>query len=69
MCRGWRGCGDAYYFHREIDPDDPRGHPGMDILQQITEVDRPLPLGNHARLRELVCRHGDEVEVFSAHDP
>ncbi|SFL07689.1 Metallo-beta-lactamase superfamily protein [Streptosporangium canum] len=62
-------CGDAYYFHGEIDPDRPYGHPGMDILQQITEVDRPLRLGNHARLRELVRLHGDEVSVFSAHDP
>nr|WP_248296388.1 hypothetical protein [Streptomyces sp. S1D4-11] len=41
----------------------------MDVLQQLTEVDRPLRLGNHARLRELVRLHGDEVEVFSAHDP
>lgn len=62
-------CGDAYYFHREIDPDRPTGHPGTDLLQQLTEVDRPLRLGNHARLRELVRLHGDEVEVFSAHDP
>ncbi|WP_405142146.1 MBL fold metallo-hydrolase [Sphaerisporangium sp. NBC_01403] len=62
-------CGDAYYFHGEIDPDAPHGHPGMDILQQITEVDRPLRLGNHARLRELVRLHGDEVSLVSAHDP
>ncbi|MFK0191434.1 MBL fold metallo-hydrolase [Kitasatospora sp. NPDC090308] len=62
-------CGDAYYFHREIDPDRPEGHPGMDVLQRLTEVDRPLRLGNHARLRELVRRHGGEVVPFSAHDP
>jgi hypothetical protein len=41
----------------------------MDIPQQITEVDRPLRLADHARLRELVRLHGDEVDVFSAHDP
>jgi hypothetical protein len=62
-------CGDAYYFHSEVDPDHPRGHPGMDLLQQITEVDRPLRLANHARLRELVRLHGDEVAVFASHDP
>ncbi|MEU0433906.1 MBL fold metallo-hydrolase [Streptomyces sp. NPDC006290] len=62
-------CGDAYYFHHEIDPDHPVGHPGLDLLQQIAEVDRPLRLANHARLRELVRLHGDEVDVFSAHDP
>lgn len=62
-------CGDAYYFHGEIDPDNPRGHPEMDILAQVAEVDRPLRIANHARLRELVRNHGAEVEVFSAHDP
>ncbi|MGW1064773.1 MBL fold metallo-hydrolase [Streptomyces aureus] len=62
-------CGDAYYFHREIDPDHPVGHPGLDLLQELAEVDRPLRLANHARLRELVRLHGDEVDVFSAHDP
>ncbi|MFI6283324.1 hypothetical protein ACIBCM_00980 [Streptomyces sp. NPDC051018] len=41
----------------------------MDVLRQITEVDRPLRLGNHARLRALVRLHGDEISVFSAHDP
>ncbi|MBB4904830.1 hypothetical protein [Actinophytocola algeriensis] len=35
----------------------------------MTEVDRPLRVGNQARLRELVREHGDEVRVFSAHDP
>ncbi|GAA2834784.1 MBL fold metallo-hydrolase [Kitasatospora paracochleata] len=62
-------CGDAYYFHGEVDPDAPHGHPGMDVLQELTEVDRPLRLANHARLRELVRLHGGEVTVFSAHDP
>jgi glyoxylase-like metal-dependent hydrolase (beta-lactamase superfamily II) len=61
--------GDAYYYHGEIDPEHPRSHPGMDLLQAITEVDRPLRLGNLARLRDLVRFHGDEVEVVSAHDP
>ncbi|MEU8267256.1 hypothetical protein AB0B89_08805 [Sphaerisporangium sp. NPDC049002] len=62
-------CGDAYYFHDEVDPDDPHGHPGMEILQQLTEMDRSLRLGNDARLRELVRLHGDEVSLFNAHDP
>jgi|SRR6478609_3922278 len=62
-------CGDAYYFHHETDPDRPQGHPGMDVLQQLTEVDRPLRLGNHARLRELVREHAGRVVPFSSHDP
>jgi glyoxylase-like metal-dependent hydrolase (beta-lactamase superfamily II) len=61
--------GDAYFYHGEVDPDSPRSHPLLDFVQLGAEVDRPLRLGNHARLRELVRLHGDEVEVFSAHDP
>jgi len=61
--------GDAYYYHGEVDPLNPRPHPGMDILQKTAEIDRPLRLGNAARLRELIRYHGDEVEIFSAHDP
>lgn len=61
--------GDAYFYHGEVDPDAPRSHPLMDVVQLAGEVDRPLRLGNHARLRELARLHGDEVEVFSAHDP
>jgi hypothetical protein len=32
-------------------------------------VNRPLRIANLARLRELVRFHGDELTVFSAHDP
>ncbi|WP_344669037.1 MBL fold metallo-hydrolase [Catenulispora yoronensis] len=62
-------CGDAYYFHTEVDPDNPHGHPALTLLEEATEVDRPLRIANHARLRELVRLHGAEVEVFSSHDP
>lgn len=40
-----------------------------DIVQTTSEVHRDLRLGTQARLRELVRDHGDEVSVFSAHDP
>lgn len=61
-------CGDAYYYHREIgDLKEP--HPLMDIVQTGAEVHRELRLGTQARLRELVRDHGDDVELFSAHDP
>jgi glyoxylase-like metal-dependent hydrolase (beta-lactamase superfamily II) len=62
-------CGDAYFYHGEVDPDRPHSHPLLDIVQVGGEVDRPLRLANHARLRELVRLHGAEVEVFSSHDP
>jgi glyoxylase-like metal-dependent hydrolase (beta-lactamase superfamily II)/AcrR family transcriptional regulator len=61
--------GDAYFYHREVQPDAYRSHPLLDFVQLGAEVDRPLRLGNQARLRELARLHGDQVEVFSAHDP
>jgi glyoxylase-like metal-dependent hydrolase (beta-lactamase superfamily II) len=61
--------GDSYYYHEELNPAAPRGTPGLDFLQSITEVDRERRLGTVARLRDLVHRHSDEVDVFCAHDP
>ncbi|RAY14556.1 MBL fold metallo-hydrolase [Actinomadura craniellae] len=61
-------CGDAYYYHRELQ-ESKEPHPLMDLVQTSSEVHRDLRLGTQARLRELVRDHGDEVEVFSAHDP
>lgn len=61
-------CGDAYYYHRELDA-DPEPHPLLDVVQTRSQVHPDLRLGTQARLRELVRRHGDQVSVFSAHDP
>ncbi|MFC4906170.1 MBL fold metallo-hydrolase [Actinomadura gamaensis] len=61
-------CGDAYYYHREMQ-DEKEPHPLMDLVQTNSQVHADLRLGTQARLRELVRDHGDEVEVFSAHDP
>ncbi|GHE92180.1 hypothetical protein GCM10017786_26030 [Amycolatopsis deserti] len=38
-------------------------------MQTRSEVHHDLRLGAQTRLRELVRDHGDEVSVFSAHDP
>jgi hypothetical protein len=59
--RWWLHAGDAYTYHEEISPDAFRGHPLLSLLTQLTEVNRSLRIGNHARLRELVRFHGDEV--------
>lgn len=61
-------CGDAYYYHRELDV-TPEPHPVLDVVQTRSEIHHDLRLGTQARLRELVRRHSDEVTVFSAHDP
>ncbi|MFI7001184.1 MBL fold metallo-hydrolase [Nocardia sp. NPDC050175] len=60
--------GDAYYYHRELEQFH-HPHPIMDIVQTTSEVHHDLRVGTQARLRELVRDHGDEVSVFSAHDP
>jgi glyoxylase-like metal-dependent hydrolase (beta-lactamase superfamily II) len=61
-------CGDAYYYHRELSA-DPHRHPVLDLVQTTSEVHHDLRLGTQARLRELVRDRGDQVSVFSAHDP
>ncbi|MCX5366533.1 MBL fold metallo-hydrolase [Streptomyces sp. NBC_00124] len=61
-------CGDAYYYHREME-DVKEPHPVLDFVQTGSQVHRDLRLGTQARLRELVRDHGDEVETFCAHDP
>ncbi|MFD1312992.1 MULTISPECIES: hypothetical protein [Streptomyces] len=49
---------------------DAVGRPaGRDVLRRVTEVDRPLRLGNHAGLREPARPRGDMVDVSGAHDP
>ena len=60
--------GDAYFYHRELG-ERAEPHPLLDIVQTGSEVHRDLRLGTQARLRELVRDHGEEVTVFSAHDP
>jgi glyoxylase-like metal-dependent hydrolase (beta-lactamase superfamily II) len=61
-------CGDAYYYHLELGR-TPQPHPMLDVVQTGSEVHHDLRLGTQARLRELVRDHGDEVSLFSAHDP
>jgi glyoxylase-like metal-dependent hydrolase (beta-lactamase superfamily II) len=67
---GWQlHCGDAYFFHGEVDPVAPRSTPGLALFQRLVAVDDKARRKNQVRLRELVRDHGREVKVFSAHDP
>ncbi|MEV6237709.1 MBL fold metallo-hydrolase [Lentzea sp. NPDC051838] len=61
-------CGDAYYYHRELDA-DPEPHPVLDIVQTRSEVDHGERVNTQARLRILAQQHTGEVTLFSAHDP
>jgi len=62
-------CGDAYFYEGEVDPSGRRGTRGLDIFQWVTQVDAEQRIDNQRRLRELNRDHGDEVAIFSAHDP
>jgi glyoxylase-like metal-dependent hydrolase (beta-lactamase superfamily II) len=67
---GWLlHAGDAYFFHAEMRTDAPACPPALRFMQRRMETVRGLRLANQERLRELVRGHGDEVTVFSAHDP
>jgi glyoxylase-like metal-dependent hydrolase (beta-lactamase superfamily II) len=60
---------DAYFHHRELDLDEPHGHPLMDIVQHQSQVDETARLTTHEWLRAVVRDHGDQVTVVCAHDP
>lgn len=67
---GWLlHCGDAYFHHAEMDPEQPRCPPALVAFQAMTEVDRPQRLWNQRRLRALVREQGHRVRVLNTHDP
>lgn len=61
-------CGDAYFFHGEMNTARPHCSPALKLFQTVMETERGPRLANQDRLRSLVKEHGDRVEVFSAHD-
>ena len=61
-------CGDAYYHHSQMtDRPDVPGLLGF-FEKQIATIPEAR-LRNQERLRQLASEHGDEVELFCAHDP
>jgi glyoxylase-like metal-dependent hydrolase (beta-lactamase superfamily II) len=66
---GWLlHAGDAYFSVGEIRT-PPTAPAGIRAYQRLMAADDHLRRVNQARLRELQAGHGDEIEVFSAHDP
>lgn len=67
---GWLlHAGDAYFHADQMDAGNPRCPPALVFFQRLVAVDRTSMRENWKRLRELVRDHGDDVSVFSAHDP
>lgn len=59
--------GDAYFFHGQLAA-DPHIPPGLKLFEAALQTEKASRLSNQDRLRSLVREHGDEVDVFSAHD-
>lgn len=69
---GWLfHCGDAYTYHKDVDPVNPQKPPDYGIWKLMIVMNKVFrAIGKHsARLRELVREHGDEVTLTCSHDP
>lgn len=69
---GWLfHCGDAYTYHGDVDPQNPRKPPYYRAFRPyfgMTSAFRAI--GRHSpRLRDLLRAHGDEVRLTCTHDP
>lgn len=59
--------GDSYFFHGQLSS-APHIPPGLRLFETLMQTEKKTRLSNQDRLRSLVRDHGDEVDVFSAHD-
>ncbi|GAB4573113.1 MAG: MBL fold metallo-hydrolase [Anaerolineae bacterium] len=69
---GWLfHCGDAYGYHREVDPVNPAPPPYQHTVRPFFNVLGIMrAIGRHnARLQALLRTHGDKVQITNAHDP
>ncbi|MFF4737118.1 MBL fold metallo-hydrolase [Streptomyces sp. NPDC001262] len=61
--------GDAYMYHGEIEQTPPLSHPAFAPVQHGAQTDIEARVATRDRLHALHRDHGDQVTVFSAHDP
>lgn len=69
---GWLlHCGDAYTFHGEVDPLNPRPPPYSNSLRRIVNLNYAFRnIGLHSkRLRTLIEVHDTEIQLTNSHDP
>ena len=69
---GWLfHCGDAYAYHRDVDPIHPCKPPHYGIWKLMVLGNKAYrAIGRHSpRLRQLIREHGDEVILTCSHDP
>ena len=61
--------GDAYFYWREMDVENPWCTPGLSAYQALMEKDRKARLWNQDRLRKLRREWSYDVEICCSHDP
>ncbi|MBN1261378.1 MAG: MBL fold metallo-hydrolase [Anaerolineae bacterium] len=61
-------CGDAYGYHRQVDPVQTYRHPSGRLLEFLVTTGFKMPRRNRNRIRELLRTHGDAIQAFCAHD-
>lgn len=61
-------CGDAY-FHRGQIHGSPEMPKALELFEQAIQTIPQQRRDSLTRLQELAQRHGDEVDIFCAHDP
>jgi glyoxylase-like metal-dependent hydrolase (beta-lactamase superfamily II) len=69
---GWLfHCGDAYAYHKDVDPVNPRKPPHYGLWKLMVLANKAYrAIGKHSpRLRKLLREHGDEVTLTCSHDP
>jgi glyoxylase-like metal-dependent hydrolase (beta-lactamase superfamily II) len=69
---GWLlHCGDAYAYHGDVDPVNPRRPPYTRLFGPVIYANKAFrQIGRHApRLRAPLRAHGDQVRLTCTHDP
>ncbi|MEU6593669.1 hypothetical protein ABZ923_31390 [Streptomyces sp. NPDC046881] len=56
-------------YHGEIEQTPPLSRPAFAPIQDRAQTDTEARVATRDRLHALRCDHGDQVTVFSAHDP
>jgi glyoxylase-like metal-dependent hydrolase (beta-lactamase superfamily II) len=66
---GWLiHCGDAYGYHRQVDPRQPYRHPNGPLLETLVTRGFRMPRRHWHTLRDLQSRHPGQIHPFCSHD-
>ena len=66
--RWWLHCGDAYGYHRQVDPVQPYTHPCGRPMEALVTASFRIMRHHWPVLRGLLQAHGDQVRAFCSHD-